>query len=90
MQKRVGYCSNFSIDGIDAQLFLQSLDNIAISQGSACNAVDPEPSHVLTAMGLSRDMANRSFRVSVGRFTTEADIVQASEEIALAVQRLRS
>ncbi len=50
-------------------MFAEKINNtMAISQGSACNAVDPEPSHVLTAMGLSRDQANRSFRVSFGRF----------------------
>jgi cysteine desulfurase len=82
-KNRVCTCSNFQMDGIDPQALLTKLNSIiAISQGSACNAVDPEPSHVLTAMGLSRDEANRSFRVSFGRFTTEVHVQKACDFIA--------
>lgn len=89
-KNRVCGCSNFSIDHIDAPVLLQKINNmIAISQGSACNAVDPEPSHVLTAMGLSRDQANRSFRVSMGRFTTEKEIQKASEFLIDEINRQR-
>ena len=88
-KNRVCGCSNFSVDGVDAQELLKSLNDVAISQGSACNAVDPEPSHVLTAMGLSRDQANRSFRVSVGRFTTSADIEVSSRRIVEAINLWR-
>lgn len=76
---RVAGCLNFYIENIDPAVFLKNvLAQIAISQGSACNEVDPEPSHVLMAMGLTRDQANRSFRVSIGRFNTEADIQLAA------------
>ncbi|PIZ03624.1 MAG: IscS subfamily cysteine desulfurase [Gammaproteobacteria bacterium CG_4_10_14_0_8_um_filter_38_16] len=86
-KNRVCGCLNFSFDHIDTGLFLKKiLKDLAISQGSACNAVDPEPSHVLIAMGLSRDQANRSFRVSVGRFTTEKEIETASKQIIAAAQ----
>ncbi len=81
LKNRLYNCSNFSVDTIDAQKLLKNLPDIAISQGSACNAVDPEPSSVLIAMGLTRDQANRSFRVSVGRFTTEKEIEIASARI---------
>src|SRR3990167_106541 len=78
-KNRVCGCSNFSIDNIDAPVLLEKINNrMAISQGSACNAVDPEPSHVLVAMGLTRDVANRSFRVSFGRFMTEKDLQNVS------------
>jgi cysteine desulfurase len=89
-QNRVPNCSNFSVDNIDAQLLLNNLNDIAISQGSACNAVDPEPSHVLIAMGLTRDAANRSFRVSVGRFTTVEEIEIASARIAEEINNANS
>lgn len=87
LKNRVCGCLNFFIDNIDPILFLKNLNAIAISQGSACNAVDPEPSHVLMAMGLSRVQANASFRVSVGRFTTEADIETASARIIEEIKR---
>ena len=86
-KNRVCNCLNFSIDNINTELFLKNLSDIAFSQGSACNAVDPEPSHVLTAMGISRDQANRSFRISVGRFTTEKEIEMASAKIISEVTR---
>jgi cysteine desulfurase len=89
-KSRIANCSNFSVNEIDAQLLLKNIADIAISQGSACNAVDPEPSHVLTAMGLSRDAANRSFRVSMGRFTTASDIEIASKAIIAVVSQLRN
>lgn len=90
-KNRVCSCSNFSIDSVDAQQLLNNIANhIAISQGSACNAVDPEPSHVLTAMGLSRDDANRSFRVSFGRFTTEKDMQKASIFLIDEINRQRA
>jgi len=89
LNNRVANCSNFSVDNIDAQLLLKNLSDIAISQGSACNAVDPEPSHVLVAMGLSRIAANRSFRVSVGRFTTTSEVEVASAKMIEEINQLR-
>ncbi len=89
-KNRVCGCSNFSIENIDAPTLLEKINNVvAISQGSACNAVDPEPSHVLTAMGLSRDQANRSFRVSFGRFTTEQDVQKATACLINEINRQR-
>lgn len=89
LNKCIGGCLNISIDDINAELLLKNLSDVAISTGSACNSVDPEPSHVLLAMGLSREAANRSFRISIGRFTTQKDILQASERIVNEVSRLR-
>lgn len=88
-KNRVCGCLNIFIDDIDAELLLKNLPDIAISTGSACNAVDPEPSHVLIAMGLSRAQANRSFRFSVGRFTTLNDIDIASARVIEEIKRIR-
>lgn len=78
---RVCGCLNIQIKNQDARNLIEALPNLAFSTGSACNAVDPEPSHVLIAMGLSRDAANQSIRLSVGRFTTEAEIDEAADRI---------
>ena len=51
-----------------------SLDGFDYSRGSACSAEDLEPSYVLTALGLKKEAAARSVRLSFGRFTTQAEV----------------
>ena len=68
--------------GVDGDQFLFALRDVAISQGSACTAGSPEPSHVLTAMGVGYDLARSSFRFGIGRFTTTEDIEWAAAEVA--------
>ena len=84
-KNRLSGCLNIVIENIDATLFLKNCADVAFSTGSACNSVDPEPSHVLLAMGLSKVAANNSFRLSVGRFTTEAEIEKASAIIVACI-----
>lgn len=55
--------------------------HVAISSGSACTSASIEPSHVLIAMGLSENMATNAIRFSLGRFTTEEQIVQTVKYI---------
>lgn len=69
---------NTMFPSIDASALLQRLQpDLAASTGSACTSGQPEPSHVLLAMGLSTREAESSVRFSVGRFTTDADIEAA-------------
>lgn len=67
---------NFRIDGIQSEVMLSLLDTVGVcvSSGSACNSDSGEPSHVLTAIGLSDEQANSSLRVSLGDGTTKRDI----------------
>ncbi|HVJ28785.1 MAG TPA: IscS subfamily cysteine desulfurase, partial [Gammaproteobacteria bacterium] len=67
-----------------------ALPDVCMSAGSACAADSPEASHVLTGMGLSDVLAGSSLRLSLGRFTTEEDVVTAAARVAVAVARLRS
>ena len=67
-----------------------ALADLAVSAGSACTADSPEASHVLTGMGLSDVLAASSLRFSIGRFTTEADVLAAAERVAAEVQGLRA
>ena len=78
------------IDGVFADKLLSAMPEVAVSIGSACNSVDPVPSHVLTAMGMQRDAANQSIRISLGRFTTETDIDKAAIVFREKIQQLRS
>jgi cysteine desulfurase len=78
---------NVSFDGIDGDALLVSLDDVAVSSGAACTQA--EPSHVLLALGLSRDQALASLRFGIGRSTTAADVDYAAAKVADVVLRLR-
>lgn len=82
-------CVNVRFDGVVAESLLLSLRDIAVSSGSACNSANPNPSHVLLAMGLSRQQAYSSLRLSFGRFTTQEEIDHAIVHITEQVKRLR-
>lgn len=68
--------ANFSFKGINSQELLFKLDEVGIcaSAGSACSTGDSEPSHVLSAIGLDKDLANSALRVSFGCFNTKDDV----------------
>ena len=70
-----------SIGGIEANELMKRLPEIAISTSAACTSATRLPSYVLGAMGLSADAIRGSVRISVGRFTTEAEIVRATERL---------
>lgn len=84
--------SNLYFDGLDADSLLIALDlkGLSVSAGSACQSGATEPSHVLTAMGLSRARARASIRISLSRLNTLDEISRALEIIPEAVTRLRS
>ncbi len=72
---------NVTIDGTRANLVLLNLEveGIYASTGSACSSSNPEPSHVLLALGLSPEQARSSLRFTLGRGTTEDDIERVLE-----------
>lgn len=67
---------NVCVDDIETETLVLQLDmaGYAVSGGSACSSHSLEPSHVLTALGIPRDKAYGSLRVSIGRYTTQEDI----------------
>jgi len=69
--------SSLTFKGIDADALLLNLPDVMLGTGSACTSGAIEPSHVLQAMGLSREDAYSTVRVSLGRFTMESDIQKA-------------
>jgi cysteine desulfurase len=83
--------ASFVFRGVDGNQLLTALDiaGFACSSGSACKTGDPEPSDVLTALGLDRQWALGSLRVTVGRHTTEADIARLLDQLPGLVKRLR-
>jgi cysteine desulfurase len=86
---RVPHCLNIEVAGVDGESLILGLDQIALSSGSACNSANPEPSHVLTAMGLSRLAAQNSVRISLGRYTTDRDINLLLSQFERELTRLR-
>jgi cysteine desulfurase len=90
-QHRVPNISNMSFDGVDGESLLISLDlkGIAVSTGSACASGSLEPSHVLQALGLTREEVRGSLRFSLGAFNTRDEIDYAVAVLAETVARLR-
>lgn len=86
--------NNFSccFSYIEGEAVLMALDlaGIAASSGSACTSGSLEPSHVLTAMGISEDLARGSMRLTVGRENTLEQIEYVLDTLPAAVERLRS
>lgn len=80
---------NISVAGVDGEALLMNLTEIAVSSGSACSSADPEPSHVLRAMGISDQLTRASLRFGLGRSTTERDIEIAITHVTEVVERLR-
>jgi len=67
---------NLSFEGTDSESLLLALDfqGVAASSGSACTSGSLEPSHVLTAIGLSPEIAAGTVRLTLGRWTTSQDV----------------
>ena len=86
---RVAGVLNVGFSGVDGEVLLMSLTDIAVSSGSACTSASLEPSYVLRAIGLPDALAHSSLRLSVGRFTTEEEVDFAAETIKKAVTALR-
>jgi len=88
---RVPNTSSLSFESIDGESIVFSLDlsGIYVSTGSACSTGDPEPSHVLLAMGLAPKEAQGSIRISLGKDNREEDIETIVQALATTVNRLR-
>lgn len=86
-----GKAINLRFDGVDAQTLLLMLDSkgVCISAGSACRSHESEPSHVLTAMGLTAEEARSSVRVSFSKYNTVDEAEKAARDMASCVCVLR-
>lgn len=90
--ERVPNTTNLRFPGVEAETVLIALDleGICISTGAACASGTLEASHVLTAMGISRDEARSSVRVSLGPASTAEDVDRSVEALVRQVARIRS
>ena len=88
---RIPNTSNIRFDAIEGEALLISLDlrGFAVSSGAACSSGAVEPSHVLIAIGLTREQARSSIRFSLGPENTEEQVDALIEAVADSVRHLR-
>lgn len=87
--ERLPHNLNVRITGVDAEALIASCSEVCFSTTSACSTGGPEPSHVLTAIGLATEEAEESVRFGISRMTTEHEIDDAVAFISDAVARIR-
>jgi len=91
LENRLSTVSNLKVRFVDSQAVISRFrSDLAISSGSACSSANPEPSHVLIAMGLTPADAKGSFRVSLGVPTTMAEIESAAKIFVKAIEAERA
>lgn len=89
-KKRLSGNLHISFKDVQNHALMMSLDNIAVSAGSACDSESIIPSHVLSAMGIPDELAMTAVRFGVGRYNTSEEIEIVADEVEMAVKRLRS
>ena len=89
MERRLPHNLNVSVSGLDGETLLVGLEDVAVSSGAACASVNPEPSHVLSALGLSDQLARASIRFGLGRWNTPDEVDYVVEKVRGLVIRLR-
>jgi len=91
VEYRLPHITNISFEEVNGdKLLLEICKEIAVSRGSACSSVTSKPSHVLSAMNISDELALSSFRLSLGRFTTPAEIEYTYNAFAEIVAKHRN
>jgi cysteine desulfurase len=89
VEQRVPHNLNMSFNYVEGESLIMGIKGLAVSSGSACTSASLEPSYVLRALGRSDELAHSSLRMTIGRWTTEADIDYAVNTIKENVERLR-
>ena len=89
LEQRIPGNLNLSFANIDAQDLMMRLSRVSVSTGSACSTATVQASHVLQSLGVEQRLLHNAIRVGFGRFTTEAEVDFAVDEIANAVISLR-
>ncbi len=88
-EKRVPHNLNMSFNYVEGESLIMGIKGLAVSSGSACTSASLEPSYVLRALGRSDELAHSSLRMTIGRWTTEAEIDYAVSTIKHNVAKLR-
>ncbi len=89
LTRRVPHNLNISFNYVEGESLIMGVKGLAVSSGSACTSASLEPSYVLRALGRSDELAHSSLRMTIGRFTTEAEIDYAVVTLKDRVAKLR-
>ena len=81
---------NISFPNLRQEPLIQKFREIAVSSGSACTTSNPEPSHVLRALGISKSLINSTIRIGIGKFNTKDEIENAADYILKIVNKHKS
>lgn len=79
---------NLSFPGLDGELLIANLRDLAVSSGAACASATTGPSYVLEAIGVPEELAAASIRFGIGRFTTEAEVDFAAGRVIETVAQM--
>ena len=88
LENRLPNNSSLTFPGIDAEALIMSIPELMLSTSSACNSSALEPSYILKAINLSHEDAYSTLRVSLGRFNTEDEIINATKYICSGISNL--
>lgn len=88
-ERRLAGTTNLGFPGVDGDALMKRMPDVAVSASSACTSAQLQPSYVLGAMGLPEDRIRSSLRLSLGRFTTEAEIDAAVRRVNETATQLR-
>jgi cysteine desulfurase len=89
IENRLPNTTNICFEGADSEAIILGLEDIAVSNGSACTSMKIEPSHVLKAIGLTDEQAFQSIRLSLSKYNTMEEMKIAAEKITQLVKELR-
>ena len=89
-QHRLYNTTNILFEGCDSDALIMGLEDIAVSNGSACTAASVDPSHVLLAMGLDETAAFSCLRFSLGRFSVAGELPEVRQALVEVVPQLRA
>jgi cysteine desulfurase len=89
LERRIPHNLNVSFNFVEGESLIMAVKDIAVSSGSACTSASLEPSYVLRALGRNDELAHSSIRITLGRFTTQAEVDYAASLIKGKVAKLR-
>ena len=89
MEHRLPHNLNASFAHVDGEALLMGINDVAVSNGSACTSAKVEPSYVLSALGVEEELAHSSIRFGLGRFNTAEEVDYVIGRVVEVVSRLR-
>ena len=90
LENRLAGNLNLSFSYVEGESMMMAIKDVAVSSGSACKSGSPEPTHVLIAMGREPEEAHWSVRLSLSRYTEEADVHRTIEALEQVLREMES